>query len=260
MRKLFYLFLLLTIASLQAQNVSPQVINSTGGVHTLNNGFSLSDNVGEVFVTTIGSTGPIVTQGFLQPRRVVIPQFTLDLMPTDVSCAGKGDGRITTSITTTTDNYTAKYIWTPTTVCPTGDCASIDSLDAGAYSLQVVVTYSVLGKEKNDTLSSAGVTRRSITITDVNGPCKIKIFSGVTLNYDGVNDFLYIENIEEYPNNRLTIYNRWGVRLFDEKGYDNSTKIWPAKDADIVPSTYFYVLEIGDGSKPIKGWVEVIKN
>lgn len=262
MKRMKYIFCLLGVSCtllVQAQNVTPQVINAGGMTHTLPNGATLTDNIGEVAVATIGA-GPIVTQGFLQPARFVIPQFTVDAMPTDVSCSGKDDGRITTNLTASANNYTLQYIWTPTTVCPSGTCATIDSLKAGLYTLQIVASYSIGSLQKNDTLVVGNARRRSFVITDVNGPCKVKVFSGVSMNNDGLNDFFFIENIEEYPNNRLTVYNRWGVQLYDHKGYDNVNNVWPAKDEDLVSSTYFYILDIGDGSKPVKGWVEVIKN
>lgn len=249
---------------LRAQVISPQVINSAGEVRTLSNGFTLSDNVGESFITTIGSS-PVVSQGFLQPLNFSTPLFTLDVMVTDVSCSGKDDGSVITTLNATSNNYSVRYVWTPTTVCPSGTCTSVDSLTAGTYTLDVIVTYTVGTKTYVDTLKGPDqVTsnRPVLTITDVNGLCKVKVFSGVTLNNDGLNDFLFIENIAEYPNNRLSVYNRWGIQLFDQRGYDNTTKFWPTKEEadNLVPSTYFYVLELGDGSKAIKGWVEIIKN
>jgi gliding motility-associated-like protein len=88
------------------------------------------------------------------------------------------------------------------------------------------------------------------------------VFTGITMNGDGLNDVLFIENISEFPNNRLTVYNRWGTQLYDQQKYDNLTNAWPtADDANkLVSSTYFYVLDLGDGSKPLKGWIELIKN
>jgi hypothetical protein len=45
------------------------------------------------------------------------------------------------------------------------------------------------------------------------------------------------------------------------KGYNNKNKSWPSKaELDkLTGSTYFYVIDLGDGGKPVKGWVEVIK-
>ncbi len=93
-------------------------------------------------------------------------------------------------------------------------------------------------------------------------PTIIHVWSGVTPNGDGLNDVFTIDGISEFPNNRVTIFNRWGEQLFDVKLYDNKARSWPASDMldKLVSSTYFYIVDLGNGSKPMKGWVEVIKN
>lgn len=261
MKKTLYIFLLIAAGYLHAQTpgVTPQVINTAGQHRVGPGGFSITDNVGEPFTTTLGNS-LLVTQGFIQPVSYVSPQFTVDVFPTDVTCSGKNDGRITLDIKSTMlqSKYTATYIWTPTLVCPGNNCSELDSLKAGTYSVAVVFTYSTInGSPETQTVNIAPKT-----IIDVNGPCKIRVFSGVTLNGDGTNDILFIENISEFPNNRVSIYNRWGVQLFDKRNYDNLSVAWPTPDEanKLVPSTYFYVIELGDGSKPVKGWAEVIKN
>ena len=90
----------------------------------------------------------------------------------------------------------------------------------------------------------------------------IKIPNVFTPNGDGKNDVFTIENISEFPNNRVSIYNRWGRLLYDEKGYDNTTTFWPRRDegGNLLPTTYFYVIDLGDGSAVIKNWLEVLKD
>ena len=106
------------------------------------------------------------------------------------------------------------------------------------------------------------IKMQTFIITDVNGPCKVNLFNAITPNGDGTNDAFFIENITEFPNNRVTIYNRWGQQIADIRGYDNVTKFWPAKDetSKLISTTYFYIIELGDNSAPIKGWVEVLKD
>ena len=266
MKFLSYLFLVLG-SGLFAQSISPQVINAAGGVRPLGNaGATLSDNVGEPLTDMLGpSSNAIITQGFLQPEVVATQNFTITLFKTDVSCADKDDGSISTVFNTPPPpGYQVSYIWTPTVVCPGKNCPSIDSLRAGTYGLTVLVKYTTLaGVQKTDSVKIAptNTNAKSTTVTDLNGPCKVKIYTGVNIN-GGNNGHLHIDNISEFPNNRLTIYNRWGAQLYDEKGYDNTSKFWPAKDDldKLQASTYFYVLDLGDGSKPIKGWVELVKN
>jgi gliding motility-associated-like protein len=89
----------------------------------------------------------------------------------------------------------------------------------------------------------------------------LEIYNGVTPNGDGKNDFFYIGNIDQFPNNIVTIYSRWGQLISRIEKYDNADKKWNGHDVNnnVAPSgTYFFVIELGDGSKPIKGWIELI--
>ena len=89
--------------------------------------------------------------------------------------------------------------------------------------------------------------------------CKIKFYNTVTVNGDSKNDRFFIDNIGQFKNNRVMIYNRWGKKLFDETHYDNETVFWPEQGKAPVPSTYFFVIDLGNGSELIKGWIEIIK-
>ncbi len=59
----------------------------------------------------------------------------------------------------------------------------------------------------------------------------------ITPNGDGENDIFVINNIEAFPDSRITVYNRWGNKVLDQVGYQND---WYPKDE---PSgTYYYVI------------------
>ncbi|MFV0248356.1 MAG: gliding motility-associated C-terminal domain-containing protein, partial [Tenacibaculum sp.] len=95
----------------------------------------------------------------------------------------------------------------------------------------------------------------------------LKIYNEFTPNGDGMNDRFVITCIkdEKYKNNHLEIYNRWGNLVYSKDRYDNS---WDGKsnvnmriqtEKDLPAGTYFYVLNLGDGSKPRIGWVYINK-
>ena len=260
MKKFIYILLLFRSIGAWAQSTNPQVLNAAGSQRPLgSSGITVTDNVGEPFTETLGpSNNLLLTQGFIQPEVLLNPDFKPTLIKNDVSCTLKNDGSISTTLTTNAFKYDVQYIWTPTVVCPGNDCKSIDSLKAGTYSLSVIVTYTTLAQK----IIQSTIKDTVLVVTDVNGTCLVKVYSGITLNNDGVNDRLLIENISEFPNNRLSIYSRWGTLLYDTNGYNNRDKFWPSADeADkLIAGTYFYILDIGDGSKPLKGWVEIMKN
>ena len=45
--------------------------------------------------------------------------------------------------------------------------------------------------------------------------CKLHFYTGITPNGDGRNDKWVIENIEQFPNNHVLIFNRWGQEIFE---------------------------------------------
>jgi len=75
----------------------------------------------------------------------------------------------------------------------------------------------------------------------------ILVHQAVSPNGDGINDFLQIDNIAQYPDNKLSIMTRNGQLIFETKGYDNSTKVFDghsSKNGQMqLPGTYFYQLD-----------------
>lgn len=86
----------------------------------------------------------------------------------------------------------------------------------------------------------------------------IVVFTAVSPNGDGVNDVFYIANIENYPNNVVEVYNRWGNRVFNETGYLNTWNGYWIDDKIIPDGTYYYVIKLNDKSKrTFKGYLEI---
>jgi len=75
----------------------------------------------------------------------------------------------------------------------------------------------------------------------------IVVHQGISPNGDGVNDFLVIDGIQAYPDNKLSIMNRNGQLVYETQGYDNSSKVFDGhsnKNGQMqLPGTYFYQLD-----------------
>jgi len=75
----------------------------------------------------------------------------------------------------------------------------------------------------------------------------ILVHQGISPNGDGINDFLQIDNISQYPDNKLRIMNRSGQLIYEVAGYDNSSKVFDGrsnKNGQMqLPGTYFYQLD-----------------
>lgn len=66
-----------------------------------------------------------------------------------------------------------------------------------------------------------------------------------TPNDDGFNDTWFIQNIKDYPKNKVYIFDRWGQRVYYKEGYDNVDG-WDAKyiGGNLAVSTFYYVIEL----------------
>ncbi len=89
---------------------------------------------------------------------------------------------------------------------------------------------------------------------------EIVIPEGYSPNGDGINDYFVIRGLELYPENVIMIFNRWGNKVYEKEGYLNE---WNGKNMfgltiggdDLPEGTYFYILELGKGIKPMKGYI-----
>ncbi|MDQ6756502.1 MAG: PKD domain-containing protein [Bacteroidota bacterium] len=79
-----------------------------------------------------------------------------------------------------------------------------------------------------------------------------------TPNNDGINDTWIIANLDTYPGARVQVFNRYGQLVFESVGYP---KPWDGTmNGKSLPfGTYYYVIEPGNGRKPITGYVTLIK-
>lgn len=80
-------------------------------------------------------------------------------------------------------------------------------------------------------------------------------------NGDGANDRFVIPGIEGYPGNSIVIFNRWGGKVFEAAGYNNTSVVWDGASPDATLSgpaptgTYFYVLDLGIGREALTGYI-----
>jgi len=144
------------------------------------------------------------------------------------------------------------YFWTG----PNGYSSSDQNAEILSASPSDAGTYSVIISNNgcNSVSSSVIIAINNCDNVDFNIP------EGFSPNADGINDLFVIRGIERYTNNKIVFFNRWGDKVFDAKPYKNT---WDGKatkglriGADELPiGTYFYILDLGDGSSVFKGTV-----
>ena len=91
-------------------------------------------------------------------------------------------------------------------------------------------------------------------------PTDFFIPEGFSPNGDGTNDLFVIRGIANYPKNTFVIFNRWGNKVFEASPYQNT---WDGRSMfglrvggnELPTGTYFYVLDLKDGSSVFKGTI-----
>ena len=108
---------------------------------------------------------------------------------------------------------------------------------------------------------SSAVCVDGLIIITVIGVDEFVVHNGVSPNGDGDNDVMIIDGIENYPENVVQIFNRWGNLVFEVQGYDNNDpeKSWGgiANQGVLVGNnlpagTYFFIVELNDEEKTAK--------
>ncbi|MDZ4331184.1 MAG: gliding motility-associated C-terminal domain-containing protein, partial [Flavobacterium sp.] len=166
-------------------------------------------------------------------------------------------------------------------ICNDGEITTTnlnDLLPVGTPTNGTWVDVNNSGGLQGSTLNAAGLSVRDYTfeykINDATCPRTIRITmtvntgcGGIVLacgtvlvhnafspNGDGINEKFIIDNIDDtvcYPENTVEIYNRWGVLVYETKGYNNASNSFDGisggrstvqQSSGLPTGTYFYIL------------------
>ncbi len=173
--------------------------------------------------TKIGQTGIMLNDVTELPGKLV----ELKVLPTRNGAQG---GITTTAITSSTE------------VIFQGNQEGVEEFD-------VVAT---------DEYGITDTTKYIITVVsrvDNNSTAQFEIYNAISPNGDGTNDVLVIKNIERYSDNTLTIFDRWGAQVLNQKDYSNDwNATWNGKE--LPDGTYFYIFTAGKDVRQ-SGYIEV---
>ncbi len=86
----------------------------------------------------------------------------------------------------------------------------------------------------------------------------------LTPNGDGANDFFTLNIVDEYPSNKLVIFNRDGLIVYEKTDYQNEfdgkgNKNIIQKGEYLSEGVYFYVLEIKAHNLKYQGYIYIAK-
>ncbi len=164
----------------------------------------------------------------------------LNIIPTDETCISTTDGMLFAQATGGTPPY--RFEWN------TGDTTQqLTQIPSGEYFLTV-------------TDARGCTTARSVFLGQA---CNPRAMDVITPNGDGINDVWVVDNLENFPDNEVRIYNRWGELVYSTKGYTNDWGGMGNKGKMLPAGAYYYVLRInGDtfGLPPIRtGAINLIR-
>ena len=106
--------------------------------------------------------------------------------------------------------------------------------------------------DESDDPTNTATDDNDPTVTVLNEDSGLIFNNGISISSDRGNDVFVIEGIENFPNNELRIFNRWGVEVYDAEGYgSNGVEFRGISNGrttisadDFLPvGTYYWVLE-----------------
>ena len=243
-----------TVTLTDSSQVPSIEVTKTANIADNGNGTTgLGDTI--TFLITVENTGNTLLSG------VVVNDTFSDLSgntliltsgPFFVSAnLGSGDGTLLAGETAT---YTATFV-----VNAQADNAGGVSNTASATAIDPSgIPVNDISDDGDDT--DGNTTNDPTVLTFFQDPIDgdFEVFNGMSPGDDGINDYFKIAGIEKYPNNTVKIFNRWGVLVYEEKGYGLGDRIFMGisegrvtitKDQKLPAGTYFYVIEF-DGENP----------
>jgi gliding motility-associated-like protein len=123
-----------------------------------------------------------------------------------------------------------------------------------------------------DPLTNCESTNRT-AIKAIITPCEIEVFNTITINSNNQNDYLYIKNIEYFPDNSIEIFDKFGKLVYetDKYGIDGNLFYGEATGDDVIlkskklpTGTYYYVVKFKNLNLKLdkikKGFLYIINN
>lgn len=148
-------------------------------------------------------------------------------------------------------------LWTIATL-PAGSTATLSLTVTVIAGDDYANNVQVISQTEID-LETANNTAQAVTLPDC-----LEVPSGFSPNDDGTNDVWEIACLDNYTDNELTIFNRWGTIIYKTRNYQNDwngtanqgTVIFK-KNQHLPVGTYFYVLKLEGNTIEKTGWVYI---
>jgi gliding motility-associated-like protein len=203
-------------------------------------------------------SGPGVVNNTFNPSLTGTGTFTIVYTATLGTCSASTSGSITVqpkpvvtlnpfnSVAVTAGPF-ALTGGTPSGGTYSGSGVSLSNFNPAAAGVGVhVITYVVA-----NAFGCADSASATIEVIDESG---VIVYNAFTPNNDGVDDYWTIKNIDKFSGNTVVIFNRWGGKVYEATNYNND---WIG--ADLPQATYYYIVDLNNGSKKLTGTVTLIR-
>lgn len=149
---------------------------------------------------------------------------------------------------------------------------SLDGFNSGSTNTSGSVTSSFFTPDEYEVITFGGLNKSILPAND-----GIEVLNAISADGNNDNPYFRIIGINEFPNNNLKIYNRWGVVVFEMDGYTepmpeqgdelDDNKVFMGKsngratvavNKNLPTGTYFYILNYeldGFGQKSKAGYL-----
>ena len=128
---------------------------------------------------------------------------------------------------------------------------------AGLTSGTVTFTYTIQ--------DPSGLSDEAV-VTVENSYLPLVVSEGFSPNGNHNNETWFIQGIENYPNNSVKVFDRWGFLVYQKQHYENFTSPWDGRGNMAQQSgklldqgTYYYILDPGSEMKTMTGYVVIIR-
>jgi len=203
-----------------------------------------SSDVGSYPITVSGAVDPNYTITYIPGKLTVTPAALTITADNQTKQQGAANPLLTVTYSGFVNNNTADDL----TSSPVVETTALTSSDPGTYPITV-----------------SGAVDPNYAITYVSGtltilpPPTLVANNILTPNGDGVNDVWIVHDIQFYPDNTVTIYDRAGRQVYSKHGYNND---WggTANGKPLQEGTYYYVLVLKPDLPYIRGFISIIRS
>ena len=212
--------------------------------YTVNDVQGLTSNTVTVTISVVPPNRPPVAVNDGPVSHASVLSLTIDVLSND------------SDVDNANDELTIISVTQPAVGLVTIDGRQLIYQPAGTESGTITFTYTIADPE--------GLTSTA-TVTIAYTYMPLAVSQGFSPNGDNNNDYWYIRSIESFPQNSLKVFDRWGILVYQSQHYDNVSVVWNGRSNTgqqsgnlLDQGTYFYLIDLGDESKKISGYVVIV--